>query len=280
VYRSAPLDARNDGIRRALVVIHGTSRDAEAEFRTAMAAAVLAGTLDETIVVAPRFAANNAACSDRLGAGEVNWPCDGNSWRAGGVSSDRSLTSFDFADEILRRLARKEVFPNLRAIVVAGHSAGGQFVTRYEMANQVHDALGIHVSYVVANPSSYAYPDTRRPGPIGNCPDYNQWPYGLQGRAGYSSRESAAQLVKQMVARPTTYLLGELDVLPNVAFDSSCAAMAQGPSRLLRGQAFAAAANQRFGAHHPVVLIPLCGHNARCMFTADAALPVLFPNLP
>src|SRR6185436_6692126 len=70
VYRSAPLDARNDGIRRALVVVHGTSRDAEAEFRTAMAAAVLAGTLDETIVVAPRFAANNAACNDRLGAGE------------------------------------------------------------------------------------------------------------------------------------------------------------------------------------------------------------------
>ena len=34
-------------------------------------------------------------------------------------------------DEIIRRLARKEVFPNLKAIVVAGHPAGGQFVMRY-----------------------------------------------------------------------------------------------------------------------------------------------------
>jgi len=24
--------------------------------------------------------------------------------------------------------------------------------------------------------------------------------------------------------------------------------------------------------------VDLCGHNARCMFTADSALPVLFPK--
>jgi hypothetical protein len=40
-------------------------------------------------------------------------------------------------------VARKDVFPNLKTIVVAGHSAGGQFVTRYEMPNQIHDKLGI-----------------------------------------------------------------------------------------------------------------------------------------
>ena len=83
---------------------------------------------------------------------------------AGGAAGASTVTSFDFADEILRRLAAREVFPNLEAIVVSGHSAGGQFVTRYEMANRVHDTLGVPVRYVVANPSSYAYPDAARPG--------------------------------------------------------------------------------------------------------------------
>src|SRR4029079_4744258 len=92
----------------------------------------------------------------KLEANEVSWSCGGDSWRSGGVSpTNRDLTSFDFVDEILRRLADRKTFPNLSAIVVAGHSAGGQFVARYEMANKVHDTLGVPVSYVVANPSSY-----------------------------------------------------------------------------------------------------------------------------
>src|SRR6476660_1818860 len=97
-----------------------------------------------------------------------NWICDAqrpDTWRSGGAAFTGKLSSFDFMDEILRRLARKEVFPNLKAIVVAGHSAGGQFVIRYEMLNQVHDKLGIPISYVVANPSSYAYVDGLRPTP-------------------------------------------------------------------------------------------------------------------
>jgi len=36
--------------------------------------------------------------------------------------------------------------------------------------------------------------------------------------------------------------------------------------------------NRKFGAQHQVVVVPMCGHNARCMYTADAALPVLFPK--
>jgi hypothetical protein len=36
--------------------------------------------------------------------------------------------------------------------------------------------------------------------------------------------------------------------------------------------------NQQVGANHEIVVAPLCGHNARCMFTADIALPLLFPK--
>jgi hypothetical protein len=222
--------------------------------------------------------------------------------------ADNRLSSFDFMDEILRRLARKEVFPNLKTIVVAGHSAGGQFVIRYEMLNQVHDKLGVAISYVVANPSSYAYIDSLRPtvsafpaavlptaqGPPAttssnlpaflpfadakNCTGYDTWPYGLKGRAGYASALSDGQISKQLVARPVTYLLGEADVLPLGVFDTSCPAVAQGSTRLARGLAFSRYVNENLHAHHRAIVVPFCSHSQRCMFTSDTALPLIFPK--
>lgn len=302
VYRTYSLDTRNEQITRALIMVHGAGRDADNYFRTAVAAAFLGGALEDTIVISPRFASNSGGCRDTLAPNEVSWSCSGDSWRSGGVAtSNEKLTSYDFTDEILRKLARKSVFPNLKAIVVAGHSAGGQFVTRYEMANQVHDTLGVPITYVVSNPSSYAYLDATRPAAAGaaaeatgapaaasafrafgdarNCTTYDRWPYGLQNRtAGYTAKLSDDQLKKQLAARPVTYLLGEIDILPLGGFDSSCPAMAQGPTRLARGQAFGKYVNEKFGAKHTVTVVPLCGHNARCMFTAEVALPILFPK--
>ena len=290
VYRTYPLVVRNPQITRALIVVHGAGRDADNYFRTALAAAFLADGLENTIVVVPRLASNSGGCRDTLALNEVSWSCAGDSWRSGGVATNNDkLTSFDFTDELLRKLANKDVFPNLRAIVVSGHSAGGQYVDRYAMANTAHDTLGVAVTYVVSNPSSYAYLDNTRPNADGtefrafndgrNCTTYNQWPYGLERRrAGYTAKESDDQLRKQLADRPVTYLLGEIDILPLGGFDNSCPAMAQGATRLARGQAFSKYVNQKFGAHHTTTIAPLCGHNARCMFTAEPALPLLFPR--
>lgn len=290
VYRNHPLGLRNEKITRALIMVHGAGRDADNYFRTALAAAYLAGALDDTVVIAPRFASNDGrSCRDSLSPDEVNWSCSGDSWRSGGASAgNQDLTSYDFMDRILLKLASKEAFPNLKSIVLAGHSAGGQFATRYGMANSVHDTLGVPVTYVVSNPSSYAYLDSSRPAPDGaafqafhdgrNCTTYDNWPYGLQKRTGYCARIPDAQLTKQIAARPMFYLLGDLDTLPLAGFDSSCPAMAQGPTRLARGQAFAKYLSEKYQAKHVVQVIPLCGHNARCMFTAEPALKILFPK--
>src|SRR5262245_25381680 len=171
IYRTYPLSQFNDKVTRALIVVHGGGRDADSYFRTGLAAAFLGGALEDTIVISPRLASNDGtSCVDVLAPNEINWPCNGDSWRSGGAATnDEKLTSYDFADEIVRRLARRDVFPNLRGIVVSGHSAGGQFVTRYEMANQLHENAGIPITYVVANPSSYAYLDPERP----EAPDRN-----------------------------------------------------------------------------------------------------------
>lgn len=290
VYSTYPLDKKNDQIVRATIVVHGQGRDADNYFRTSLAATFLAGAFENTMVISPRFAANNGNCRDTLAANEVNWPCGGDSWRSGGVAiNNANLTSYDFMDAIVRALARKENFPNLKAIVISGHSAGGQFATRYGMANQIHDSAGVPIIYVVSNPSSYSYLDPERPsgpnnelrgfGDARNCTTYDNWPYGLKNRTGYAAKLPDDQLRKQVAARPVTYLLGELDILPLAGFDSSCPAMAQGPTRLARGQAYAAYVKAKYNAQHQVVVVPLCGHNARCMFTSEAALPILFPKL-
>jgi hypothetical protein len=311
VYRTHPLDVRNEAVTRALVVVHGQGRDADVYFRTAIAGAFLAGALDNTLVVAPRFASRDGRCRDRLEADELNWGCIGpQSWRNGGAAlGNADVTSFELVDAVVQRLARKEVFPNLRRLVVAGPSAGGQYAARYAMANQAHERSGVVTAYVVANPSSYTYPDGLRPtrsalpprvaalppgyqappprktpapfvpfADASNCTTFDDWPYGLQRRSGYSARFSPEQLVKQLVERRTTFLLGAQDILPVSGFDSSCPAMAQGPTRLARGLAYAKHVNETHGAQHATLVIAACGHSARCMFTSDRALPVLFPN--
>jgi hypothetical protein len=309
LYRSHALDARNDGITQALVVIHGQSRDADNYYRHALAAGFLAGSLDKVVIIAPRFSSNEGnTCRDTLAQEELNWVCAGPaSWRSGGASVSRSgVTSFDIVDEILQRLARRDVFPNLKAVVLAGHSAGGQYVSRYEFANSVHEKLPFQLTYVVANPSSYTYPDSIRPTesamvsryPAGapgyspvrakpaapfvefadahGCTSYNAWPYGLERRVGYAANIPDEELKRRLASRPVTYLLGELDILPLYGFDGSCGAMAQGPTRLGRGLAFAKYVNEKLGARHQAIVVPACGHNARCMFGSETALPVLF----
>ena len=76
-------------------------------------------------------------------------------------------------------------------------------------------------------------------GDADNCTTYDSWPYGLQKRVGYSKRLTDDQLKQQLASRPATYLLGGLDILPLFGFDGSCGAMAQGPTRMARGLAYA-----------------------------------------
>src|ERR1041384_4230563 len=79
-YASYPLDKPNPAITRALVMVHGAGRNADHYFETSMAAAVLAGALENTIVVAPRFAQG----TDKVQANEFLWPNREGNWRAGG----------------------------------------------------------------------------------------------------------------------------------------------------------------------------------------------------
>lgn len=308
VYSTYALDQPNPKVTRALIMVHGAMRNADHYFRTATTAAFLGRALDDTVVIAPHLINK----SDPRQENEVVWPeyrDNPINWRDGGVSvTDPGLTSFDFVDEIVRKLADKKNFPNLTHIVVAGHSAGGQFTNRYEMANKLDGTLdGITMSYAVANPSSYAWPSSDRPLPVGDAdpkdaykeamkgetvgtdfkygpfdaskaPDYDKWPKGMQDLGGYVKDLSADQLRKQLAERKTTYLLGQVDVLPLGGFDDSPTAMAQGPTRRARGEAYVKYIEDKLGAKPQVIIVSECGHNDRCIYTTGNVLPVIFPQ--
>ena len=307
VYRNFALDTRNDAITRVVIVVHGAGRNPDSYYMSGLGGAFLAGALETALVIAPRMASNDGrGCDDPLAQNEISYHC--NTWRSGGPSlSHPSVTSFDFLDEILKKVARKDIFPNLKGITVTGHSAGGQVTNRYAMTSKVHDGLGVPVTYVVSNPSSYAWPTDERPtGPAAwpleanapgfildvregsaafrsggdgdGCTDYDQWPYGFKNRTGYSASISDEQLTRQLASRPVIYMLGQDDILPLSGFDSGCSAMAQGTTRQARGQAYAKYVNEKLGGKQTVDVVTGCGHNGRCIYTSENFIRLAFPK--
>lgn len=295
VYRNYPLKVENTRVRRAVIMVHGTGRNADGYFRTVLAAAAAAGRLFDAVVVAPQFKGNDGKeCHDGLEAGEVAWPCQ--EWKDGWESVNTAgVYSYDVADRLVEMLGNRAVFPNLTEIAVAGHSAGGQYLHRYAAAGKAPVAAGVAVRYVVANPSSYLYLNNLRLPPratcdvggkctakfvpytdAANCTTYNRYKYGLEGRRGYTAALSEETLRKQLVSRRVIYLAGDQDVLEDGGLDLTCPARAQGANRKERALAYASYIRGEFGAAHELYVIRGCGHSATCMYASETGAKVLF----
>lgn len=283
------------GIERGYIMVHGTNRNAEDYFRWAVASAVAAGRLDRTAVVAPHFKARLAANrGDNVSPGEWFWTNEG--WKAGLAALNGGVTSYEAMDRILECFNDAGRFPDLREVVVAGHSAGGQFVQRYAAFNRQEPKMRVRVRYVPANPSSYVYLDEMRLARGGtcspeggcqgeftpywdkaNCTTYNQYRYGLDRLEGYAAGMDPEAIRKQFAARDVTYLVGELDTrTDDPTLDKSCPAQAQGPNRRQRGTVFWNYMRQRYQAPHRFDIAPGCGHAAVCVFAGPAGVRAVF----
>jgi pimeloyl-ACP methyl ester carboxylesterase len=249
--------------------------DAQATFKEAGDAA------QGTLLVVPQFLADQDLPAHGLPSSMLHWEAD--SW-AGGAPADgpEPLSAFDAIDAILAHLADRGLFPNLQRVVVAGHSAGGQVVQRYAVLGRGEEILashGVHVRYVVANPSSYVYFTSERPMPVdpAQCPDFNHWKYGLEQMIPYGKGETEPE--RRYVHRDVVYLLGTADTDPNhSALDKSCAGEAEGPYRFARGMAYFAYLQRRHPGdlNHRVALVPGVGHDGGRMFGSVCGRAALF----
>ncbi|MBL0157327.1 MAG: alpha/beta hydrolase [Bryobacterales bacterium] len=285
VWRSHSLtEGAHPTVERAVIMVHGTGRNAEEYYRWTLAATLVADQLDQTAVVAPHFKARTRDNrGDDVTPGEWYWTNE--AWKSGDAATNGKVFSYDVADRILELFNDVARFPNLKEIVVAGHSAGGQYVQRYAAFNRAEPRLHIPVRYVVANPSSYVYLNEQRPRGEGfgrysdaeNCTTYNQYRYGLEKLTGYAAQTPIDVIRAQFPRRTVAYLVSELDTRtddPNL--DKSCPAIAQGPNRRERGTNFANYMKAQYGAQHTFAIAPACGHSAVCVFAGPAGVKAVF----
>lgn len=274
---SMPLPA----ISRAIIVLHGRLRNADEYYISTHTAQVAAGDDGKSaLMIVPQFLAEVDIEAHKLPADRLRWSPEG--WEGGDAAlAPNPVSSFEALDAILAKLSDRRVFPNLKQVVVAGHSGGGQVVQRYAIAGKGEAALSrqhIDVRYVVANPSSYAYFSKERPVPaiVASCPGYNNWKYGMDQRPLYLADATPTALEQRYVERDVIYLLGTLDT--KSAADKSCMGEAQGPHRYARGHAYAdAMAKRDHGTpNHRVWDVAGVGHDGDKMLTSKCGLAALF----
>lgn len=272
-------------ISRAVIVFHGVGRDVAGYYRTVQDAAEQAGSAArDTIFIAPQFLDEEDIHEHHLAEDVLRWRRV--AWESGAPAAGPiAISSYEVVDTLLTRLADRSLFPNLKAVVLAGHSGGGQLVQRYAVVGKAAAALtgaGIHLRYVVANPSSYLYFSDERPSRGGGCRDFNHWKYGPIDPPPYVKLDAGDTWPQREAAyaqRDVIYLLGAADIDPHEKdLDISCEAEAQGPTRFVRGQAYFAWLHGRHqsGWSQRMWFVPGVAHSARKMFTSPCGVRALF----
>ena len=194
VLQTVPIDRIDKTITRAIIVVHGNGRNPYSSFRSVFDAAQAESRNDETMILAPHFKGNDyggvTSCDDddcdSVAAGELYWATPG--WKQGdhSVNPESSYSSFAVVDDLIQHLSDPARLPNLKTIVLAGHSAGGQFVQRFAVGTTIDTQLraGLKLEFVVANPSTYLYLSAERPHWAGEYVEGGKYPgFGLGAAA-------------------------------------------------------------------------------------------------
>jgi hypothetical protein len=282
-YQSDTTQPGSEGPVAAVIAIHGHPRDALRTFQ----ATATAVTGSNTLVVAPLFQVDERHSDRCVSAGEplaepgdLLWTCA--SWMAGEPASNAPrISAFNALDAVVTQVHLQ--YPSVKTITVAGFSAGAQMV-QHAIAFAAPAPVGVKLRYVVADPGSWLYFDPWRASPTSDCPDFNRWKYGLEGLPNWLN-QSPEHARQQYAAADIRYLEGELDSSNAKGtfypiLDKSCAAMAQGPYRLQRGQAYQAYEREQLKPNktRPLTIVPGCAHEVTCVFPSAAGRAALLDN--
>ncbi|KAH3762870.1 alpha/beta hydrolase [Pelomyxa schiedti] len=287
------------GVVEVVIVQHGMDRNADDYLCYMIGSRDIAYPLGNSSILILSFQFQQYP-DDNPGMNDLFW--DDESWNMGGHSSQKqpwTISSFAVTDYMISLLLQHANFPDLREIVFAGHSAGGQFSTRYAQGNLMPqgypiDSSPIHVRYVVANPSSYGYMNAERaltgsdPFSIpdsSDCPTYNQWRYGLDELNEYMSIPGVENIILNYKPRDVVYLLGTNDTCNELldptcdshGLDTGCEAMMQGRWRYERGTTWFRFLDYFYGETvQREVDVPGVGHDGEAMFQSPQGVEVIF----
>lgn len=296
---------RRKSIRTIIVVVHGSGRNAD-DYLSCSVASIPHNKRDSTLVIVPRFLApqdgtvNVTNSNTTLLRWDENYPVP-HTWRYGADAINTTISSYQAMDVLVQQFHRKQ-FPSLERIVVAGHSAGGQFTHRWALtsgspvwgdhpnssSSSLDASRRIPIRVIVANPRSFCYLDGQRyvngtlrlPDKAAReaCPGYNSWEWGLAPGGSLStpykdralaSVGGAKRMALRYSLRNVVYIAGEFDVLE---VRSSCEDDDfQGFNRRQRSQFFFASLKDLYPLHrHRRLVAKSTPHDHCLIFQSDA----------
>jgi hypothetical protein len=319
------LSTVNYNITELHVYQHGTNENAEVYMNSMMSAVIDSGKNDTIAAIGPQFTRAymqgmpfvnerdepvggtldlNGADSDNL--------YYGSGWRSGDESFTGSsegwvirpfrASSFEAMDSLLALAFTK--YPNLKVMKLLGHSAGGQFMTRYAMAMNVPYGFPYQNIFIMTtNPSSSAYFDSLRPvSPLAHpitfetvdsvaCPGANDWAYAMvdldengicDDCNNYMRTKNPPELREKF--RKHIHIRGialdDNDPLSS-DLDVTCQGMSQGEQRLARAEGFVEHVINYFGwekwvrSYEPMYFAG-CGHSFSCAWKSTCGRYFLY----
>lgn len=287
-------------VQRAIIVVHGLNRD-PGTYMSNMLSALSQVTADKNVnfssvaIMAPYFpngydkyvgypwtpglAANKGSTSNALVWTAAQWASGANNqypWNATTVSS------YEVLDQLVKWFDNKSNFPNMKHIVVAGHSLGAQTINRYaEVGNTF--STNSRVSYWIGNPNSYGWMSTSRPLSTTSCPTYDNWREGFTNYTSYPMTYGTSLVASGRSAvlanynsRSKAYARGTQDLGDD---SSTCAPFTTGANRNERFfnflKAFPATCSSTTGQCDTIDYVN-AGHDAGAMFASQAGQARLF----
>jgi hypothetical protein len=302
------LHQQHSQITRAIINIHGASREAE----IAMANVRTGGNQhdrpvwDDTAVICPQFLFTldldyYTEITDTLLYWHNIWDI-GPTWCFGEQSDNdeerpRTISRSSYA--CLDTLAEVilDAFPNLQNLVFAGHSAGARMTQRYTLVTRWdHNLNSPRILYNFANPAIYAYIGPERyvdenwdefaippQNEIDECPEYDSWPFGLQDPYDYFFDITPEEVLENYANRYVIQWLSEFDT---TAMDGgsqvSCQAMLSGDQhRLQRGLIFYNHMQYTYNGepeHFIQAIVPNLGHQGNPVYRSAVGRYFLFDH--
>lgn len=306
----------SSAIQRVVIVCHGVRRDPQ-NYHAGMLIALQKATdsderisVDSVAVIAPFFPngndkgvafpynADGEKQADRYPSPALVW--SNTAWAGGAVNQypprREVVSSFHALDQLLQWYGSKSRFPNVKQIVVAGHSLGGQLAQRYAAVGYTPEQLGLDVpvSWWVGDPNSLVWLSEERPLSTGKCADtYDDYDQGFTGYDTFGEDRSGPMAYNlELVAAGRDAVrenfeskaihYGRAQRDKGDQSNGNCAPYTTGQDRNERFfefiRAFPPSCDDPAGDNCDTVDIVDSGHDAPTMFEADAGQARLFKD--
>ena len=239
-------------IKRAVVIIHGLNED-PGTYASNMMSALAQVTTDPNVnrstvaIMAPYFSNDDdknygypwtGGLSPGRGSTSNCLVWKSSQWSVGASNhypyTSTNTSSYTVLDQIIQYFDNTALFPNMKQIVIAGHSLGAQTVQRYAAICQPGNTNS-PVSYWVANPGSYAWFSTSRPLSTTSCSIYDNYREGYTNFTQYPMtygvslvKAGRASILANYNSKAIAYGRGTQDLGDDA---STCAAETTGSNR-------------------------------------------------